>query len=196
MRGPEPSQRRSLAILNSVTAAAFRPLCARTIRSSVPCAVNLFAAVMNGAPVIAAICAATWSPKPGRGVQPGADRGAAHGQLQQPGGGVLDLGDRVLQCPGVSGPFLPDGQRHRVLQVRPADLDHLRPLAGVAVHGVPQPAQRRDRLARRPSCRRRCASRSGSVSLEDWPMLTWSFGWTGCCVPERPAQPAGCTGWR
>ena len=38
-------QRRSLAILNKVTAASLRPLCARTMRSSVPCAANLFAAV-------------------------------------------------------------------------------------------------------------------------------------------------------
>ena len=36
VRGPDPSQRRSLAILNSVTAAALSPPCARTIRSRVP----------------------------------------------------------------------------------------------------------------------------------------------------------------
>ncbi len=70
VRGPEPSQRRSLAILNSVTAAAFSPPCARTIRSSVPCAVNLLAAVLNGAPVIEAICAATWSPNPAGAFSP------------------------------------------------------------------------------------------------------------------------------
>ena len=70
VRGPEPSQRRSLAILNKLTAAALRPACARTIRSSVPCAVNLFAAVTHGAPVIAAICAATWSPNPAGAFSP------------------------------------------------------------------------------------------------------------------------------
>ena len=36
VRGPEPSQRRSLAILNRLTAAALSPACAQTIRSSVP----------------------------------------------------------------------------------------------------------------------------------------------------------------
>ena len=45
VRGPEPSQRRSLAILNRVTAAALSPPCARTIRSRVPWAVNLLGAV-------------------------------------------------------------------------------------------------------------------------------------------------------
>ncbi len=70
VRGPEPSQRRSLAILNSVTAAAFRPACARTIRSSVPWAVNLFGAVTYAAPVICAICAATSSPNPGGAFSP------------------------------------------------------------------------------------------------------------------------------
>ena len=70
VRGPEPSQRRSLAILNEVTAAAFRPACARIMRSRVPCAVNLFGAVTYGAPVICAICAATWSPNPGGAFSP------------------------------------------------------------------------------------------------------------------------------
>jgi uncharacterized RDD family membrane protein YckC len=36
VRGPEPSRGRSLAILNKLTAAAFGPACARTMRSSVP----------------------------------------------------------------------------------------------------------------------------------------------------------------
>ena len=70
VRGPEPSQRRSLAILNSVTAAALSPPCARTIRSSVPWAVNLLAAVTNGVPVIDAICAATCSPNPAGAFSP------------------------------------------------------------------------------------------------------------------------------
>ena len=43
--GPEPSQRRSLAILYRLTAAAFSPPWARTMRSKVPWAVNLLAAV-------------------------------------------------------------------------------------------------------------------------------------------------------
>ena len=70
VRGPEPSQRRSLAILNKVTAAVLSPPCARTIASSVPCAVNLFFAVTNGVPVIAASCAATCSPNPAGAFSP------------------------------------------------------------------------------------------------------------------------------
>ena len=26
----------------------------------------------------------------------------------------------------------------------------------------------------------------GNVSFDDWPMLTWSFGWIGSCVPSLP----------
>ena len=26
----------------------------------------------------------------------------------------------------------------------------------------------------------------GNVSLEDWPMFTWSLGCTGCLVPSSP----------
>ena len=70
VRGPDPSQRRSLAILNRVTAAAFSPPCARTRRSMVAWAVNLFGAVTNGAPVIDAISAATSSSKPGGAFSP------------------------------------------------------------------------------------------------------------------------------
>ena len=56
--------------MNSVTAVVLSPLCARTIRSSVPCAVNLFAAVTYGTPVIDAICAATASPNPAGAFSP------------------------------------------------------------------------------------------------------------------------------
>ena len=86
--------------------------------------------------------------EPRRGVQAGADRGAAHRDYQQPGGGVLDFGDRVVQRAGVAGPFLPDGQRGGVFQVRPADLDHVGPLLRLGADGIPQPRQRRDRLGR------------------------------------------------
>jgi hypothetical protein len=70
VRGPDPSQRRSLAILYSVTAAALRLACARTIRSSVTWAVNLFAAHVCGVPVSDAICAATRSPNPAGAFSP------------------------------------------------------------------------------------------------------------------------------
>ena len=26
----------------------------------------------------------------------------------------------------------------------------------------------------------------GKLSFDDWPMLTWSLGWTGVCVPSVP----------
>ena len=68
--GPEPSQRRPLAILNRVTAASLMGPCARTMRSRVPWAANLVAALSKRAPVIDAICAATCSPKPAGALSP------------------------------------------------------------------------------------------------------------------------------
>ena len=81
-----------------------------------------------------------------RGVQPSTDRGAAHGQLQQAVGGVLGFGDRVIERADVAGPLLADCQRYRVLQVGPADLDHVGPLSRVAPDRITEPPERRDRL--------------------------------------------------
>jgi hypothetical protein len=78
--------------------------------------------------------------EPGRGVQPGPDGGPAHGHLQQAPGGVLDLGDRVVEGADVAGPLLADGQGSGVLQVRPADLDHVRPLSRLPLYRVAEPA--------------------------------------------------------
>jgi len=91
---------------------------------------------------------------PVRGVEPGADGGAAHGHLQQVTGGVLDLGDGVIKGADVAGPFLADGQRGSVLQMRAADLDDLSPRPRLALDGVAEPPERRDRLVRRHLVRR------------------------------------------
>src|SRR6266852_2739001 len=57
-RGPEASQRISLAIFISDTARPRKPAIAATIASSEPCAANLLGAVRNGRPVNSAILAA------------------------------------------------------------------------------------------------------------------------------------------
>ncbi|HEY6478659.1 MAG TPA: hypothetical protein VIZ00_01435 [Streptosporangiaceae bacterium] len=84
----------------------------------------------------------------GRGIEPGADRGAAHGHPQQPAGVVLDLGDRVVEGAGVARPLLRDGQRGGVLQMGAADLDDIGPLGRPAPDGIAQPPQGRDRFLR------------------------------------------------
>ncbi len=58
-----------------------------------------------------------------RGVQAGADRGAALGQLHQGRQVSLDAGDAVLDLLGVAAEFLAQRQRGGVLGVGAADLD-------------------------------------------------------------------------
>ena len=63
-RGPEPSQRMSLATFISATATPRRAADVRTIASSEPWAMNLLGAVTNGLPVSSAIFAATATENP------------------------------------------------------------------------------------------------------------------------------------
>ena len=69
-RGPEPSQRMSLAIFASGTASPRSPAEAAATASAPPSAANLFAAVTNGYPVAAAIRAATSTANPGGALSP------------------------------------------------------------------------------------------------------------------------------
>ena len=54
-----------------------------------------------------------------------AHRRAADRQLGERARGLLQAADPVPDCGGVAREFLAQPDRHRVLQVRPADLDHL-----------------------------------------------------------------------
>ena len=63
-RGPEASQRISLATFISATANPRRAACARTMGSSEPCAMNLLGEVTKGFLVSSAIFAATSFEKP------------------------------------------------------------------------------------------------------------------------------------
>ena len=69
-RGPEASQRMSLAIFISATATPRSAALARTIASSEPWAANLLGAVTNGWPVSRAIRSATLSLNPGGALRP------------------------------------------------------------------------------------------------------------------------------
>ena len=57
-----------------------------------------------------------------RGVQSGAHRGAANGQLPHPRQALADRLDRQLQLGDITAELLAQAQGHRILQVRPADL--------------------------------------------------------------------------
>src|SRR5271168_4322900 len=69
-RGPDASQRMSLAIFINATAVPRRAADARTIASNDPWAMNLFGAVTNGFPVSSAILAATEREKPVGALRP------------------------------------------------------------------------------------------------------------------------------
>ena len=80
------------------------------------------------------------------GVEPGADRGAALGQLQQPGQGVADAREAVGDLAGIAGKLLPQGQWRGILQMGAANLDDLGKRLGLAVQSRVQMLQRRDQL--------------------------------------------------
>jgi hypothetical protein len=82
-RGPDPSRRISLAILESATASVFNRPEKSTDVSWLASASNLFGAVSNGRPVISAISAAIASTETLGRVQPGAHRRAALRKLAQ-----------------------------------------------------------------------------------------------------------------
>ena len=105
-RGPEASQRMSLAIFMRATATPRRPALTATIASSEPCAANLFGAVLSGRPVSSASLAATSSPYPRGRVQARADGGAADRQLvtARPARSQAALGHRAAGRPSPTTP--------------------------------------------------------------------------------------------
>ena len=121
-------------------------------------------------------------------VQSRADRGAAEGELLQVGHGRLDVLEAVVELRHPSRHLLAERHRDRVLEVRAADLDDRR--------RTPWPSGRASRAASAPPgiSRRRISATAamcmavGKVSLEDWLRLTSSFGWTGFFEPSSPPR--------
>ncbi len=122
------------------------------------------------------------------GVEPGADRRAALRERVEARQGRLDPGDAELDLRRVAGEFLPERDRGRVLQVRAADLDDVGEGLAFASRARQEVAQGRQEPRLRSRAPPRHASRSGSESFEDWPRLTWSFGWTGDFPPRAPPR--------
>ena len=90
----------------------------------------------------------------------------------------LDLG-------GVAGELLAERERRGVLEVRAADLDDVVQGRGLVRQRGVQSLERRDQLAARPPPAAMCIA-VGKLSLDDWPMFTWSLGWTGVLPPRLP----------
>ena len=79
----------------------------------------------------------------GRGVEASAHGGAADGQLEQPGQHQVEPLDVRVELRHVAAELLAKGQRHRILQVRAADLDDVVELAAACGQRVAQPRDRR-----------------------------------------------------
>ena len=116
----------SLAIFISAAASVFRAPDASTIASWAASASNLLGALTNGWPVRRRDPGRDALGESRRRVQPGAHRGPAQRQLVQVRQRSLDPLAAAFDLLRVAGEFLAERQRHRVHQVRAADLDDLR----------------------------------------------------------------------
>ena len=183
-RGPEASQRMSLAIFISAHRHAAKPGAGGDHRVQAPWAANLFGAVLNGRPVSSASFAGDIRSEPGgafkpvpTAVPPIASRTDPEGRLEP------------VAAPARAGclarPLLADGERHGVLEVGAADLDDVMPLTALAAMASWRlcAAGTGDSVN---SCTVAMCMAVGNVSLEDWPMLTWSLGCTGVLLPSSP----------
>src|SRR5215475_1965845 len=106
-RGPDASQRMSLAIFISATATPRNPALVATIGSREPCG-DLLA-------------------EPVRSIQPRADGRAAGRELVETHERLLEPRDGVTDLRRPARPLLSDGERHCILEMGPADLDHVDP---------------------------------------------------------------------
>ena len=162
LRGPEPSQRMSLAIFMRLAARVARAPLANTTASWLASAANLFGALTNGRPVSSAIVAATDFAEPLGCVEPGADRGPADREFVQPGQRELDPFEVGVELGDVATELLTERQRHRVLQVGATDLDDVGELLRAALERVAELPTLGEQVLHDRRSQRRCASPSGT----------------------------------
>ena len=123
----------------------------------------------------------------GRGVDAGADRGAAEGQLADAGQDRLEPLDAVAHGGGVAAELLAEHHRGRVHQVGAARLHHVGELLGLALEARGQVLEGGHQVVGDRD-RRGTWIAVGKVSLLDWLALTWSLGCTS--TPARVARVA------
>ena len=184
-RGPEASQRTSLAIFVSATASVFSAPCALTSGSWDASAANRFAAQRSGSPVSAARRAATRSPNCGcvfspvpTAVPPTAS--SCSGPRHAP----------IAWSAWSSWATQPDISWPRVTGV--ASCRCVRPIFTMPAYAEALAASVA-RSARSAGCSSYVALPAaatciavGKMSLVDCPRLTWSFGCTRRCLPRPP----------
>ena len=129
-RGPEPSQRMSLAIFMRLTASVRTAPLANTRSSCDASAANLLRGRRERQPGDLRDLRRGALGELGVRVQAGADRGAADRELVEALDRDLDALDVGVELGDVAGELLAERERHRVLQVGAADLDDVRELLG------------------------------------------------------------------
>ena len=186
--GPDDIQRRSLQILVRPTAIVRSTPLSSTSESRVPCASKWLRASVNAWPVSRGEHLDHRGREAGRGVDAGADGGAAQRQLADAGEDGLEPLGGVADGGGVPAELLAEHHRGGVHQVGAAGLHQSGELLGLGLQRRREHVERRAAGPRpRPASRRR-GSTVGKVSLLDWLALTWSLGWTS--TPARRASEA------
>ena len=136
-RGPEASQRMSLAIFISGTAS---PRSAGVARDHGVEAALGGELVGRGHERLAGQLGdlgRTSAPKPGGAFRPVPTAVPPMASSYSPPRVDCEPVERLLELGGVAGPLLADGERHGVLEVGAADLDHVVPLLGLGLRWPP-----------------------------------------------------------
>ena len=145
-RGPEASQRMSLAILLREAATVLRAPWACTRASWLARASNLLGAVTKGRPVSSASFAATRTANSGCALRPVPTAVPPRASSQQVGQRGLEMLQAVVELGHVARELLAQGQGRRVLQMGAADLHDVREGLGLRVKRVAQVTHVRDDL--------------------------------------------------
>ena len=135
--GPRPGAHQPQVVADLVQADRDRPQrrrWPRPARRAPPAASKWSRASVSGRSVSAASAGDHRGRESGRGVEPGADRGAAERQLAHVGAGPPRLAATPCRDGrGVAAELLAERDRRGVHQVRPAALDHVGELAGLGL---------------------------------------------------------------
>ena len=147
-RGPDPSQRMSLATLVRLTAAERSAPDASTSPSRAASASNRFGAWRSGTPISSPMLRMIFGRELGRRVDPGAHGRAAERQLRHRRQRGARRGARCCSHLRVARELLAEPDRHRVLQVGAPDLhDVVERLAPSRPARACSASQRREQLA-------------------------------------------------
>jgi hypothetical protein len=150
-------------------------------------AANLLGALVNLSLVSFATSAAKASAKPLGALRPVPTAVPPWASWRSRGITPFDALDVGLDLGGIARKFLAEGERGGVLEVGAADLDDPVPRRGLA--GEPAVEAVSAGISR-PSTARAAAMciAVGKLSFDDWPLLTWSLGWTGLLPPRVPVR--------